>query len=78
MRRPQTLIRLPNCIQAAMDNVIAGRTSFVIAHRLKTILGADKIVVLKDGRVIEQGNHDELVKQNGFYAELYHNQMVFE
>ena len=64
--------------QAAMDNVIAGRTSFVIAHRLKTILGADKIVVLKDGRVIEQGNHDELVKQNGFYAELYHNQMVFE
>jgi len=65
-------------IQAAMDNVIAGRTSFVIAHRLKTILGADKIVVLKDGRVIEQGNHDELVKQNGFYAELYHNQMVFE
>ncbi|MGX7051643.1 ABC transporter ATP-binding protein [Leuconostoc palmae] len=65
-------------IQAAMDNVIAGRTSFVIAHRLKTILGADKIVVLKNGRVIEQGSHDALVKENGFYAELYHNQMVFE
>ena len=65
-------------IQAAMDNVIAGRTSFVIAHRLKTILGADKIVVLKDGKVIEEGTHDELVAENGLYAELYHNQMVFD
>lgn len=65
-------------IQAAMDNVIAGRTSFVIAHRLKTILGADKIVVLKDGKVIEEGTHDELVAEDGFYAELYHNQMVFD
>lgn len=65
-------------IQAAMDNVIAGRTSFVIAHRLKTILGADKIVVLKDGKVIEEGTHDELVAENGFYEELYHNQMVFD
>ena len=65
-------------IQAAMGNVIAGRTSFVIAHRLKTILGADKIVVLKDGKVIEEGTHDELVAENGFYAELYHNQMVFD
>jgi len=65
-------------IQKAMDNVINGRTSFVIAHRLKTILGADKIVVLRDGNVIEEGTHDELLAQNGFYAELYHNQMVFE
>ena len=65
-------------IQAAMDNVIQGRTSFVIAHRLKTILNADKIVVLKDGAIIEQGNHDALLKENGFYAELYRNQMVFE
>lgn len=65
-------------IQATMGNVIAGRTSFVIAHRLKTILGADKIVVLKDGKVIEEGTHDELVAENGFYAELYHNQMVFD
>lgn len=65
-------------IQAAMDNVIQGRTSFVIAHRLKTILNADKIVVLKGGAIIEQGNHDALLKENGFYAELYRNQMVFE
>lgn len=65
-------------IQAAMDNVIQGRTSFVIAHRLKTILNADKIVVLKDGQIIEQGNHEALLAENGFYAELYRNQMVFE
>jgi len=65
-------------IQAAMDNVIQGRTSFVIAHRLKTILNADKIVVLKDGAIIEQGNHEALLAKNGFYAELYRNQMVFE
>ena len=65
-------------IQKAMDNVIAGRTSFVIAHRLKTILNADKIVVLRDGNVIEQGSHAELLAQGGFYAELYTNQMVFE
>jgi ABC-type multidrug transport system, ATPase and permease components len=63
-------------IQAAMDRVLQGRTSFVIAHRLKTILNADKIVVLRDGNIIEQGNHDELLAENGFYAELYHNQMV--
>ncbi|MQW23716.1 ABC transporter ATP-binding protein [Lactococcus sp. dk322] len=65
-------------IQWAMEAAIAGRTSFVIAHRLKTILNADKIVVLKDGEVIEEGTHHELVEQDGFYAELYHNQFVFE
>lgn len=65
-------------IQKAMEAIIAGRTSFVIAHRLKTILNADEIIVLKDGQVIEQGNHSELLKFNGFYAELYHNQFVFE
>ncbi|QBO36540.1 ABC transporter ATP-binding protein [Periweissella cryptocerci] len=65
-------------IQKAMDNVIQGRTSFVIAHRLKTILNADKIVVLRDGEVIEQGSHAELLAEDGFYAELYTNQMVFE
>ena len=65
-------------IQKAMDNVIQGRTSFVIAHRLKTILNANKIVVLKDGKVIEQGSHDQLLEEKGFYSELYHNQFVFE
>ena len=65
-------------IQNAMEAIVAGRTSFVIAHRLKTILNADQIIVLKDGEVIEQGNHHELVKLGGFYSELYHNQFVFE
>lgn len=65
-------------IQTAMDNVISGRTSFVIAHRLKTILGADHIVVLRNGEVIEEGTHESLLKQQGFYAELYHNQFVLE
>ncbi|HEL0247402.1 TPA: ABC transporter ATP-binding protein [Streptococcus equi subsp. zooepidemicus] len=65
-------------IQKAMEAIVAGRTSFVIAHRLKTILNADEIIVLKDGKVIEQGNHHELLRQKGFYAELYHNQFVFE
>ena len=65
-------------IQKAMDAVVQGRTSFVIAHRLKTILNADKIVVLKDGNVIEQGTHQQLLNEHGFYSELYHNQFVFE
>ena len=65
-------------IQNAMEAIVAGRTSFVIAHRLKTILNADQIIVLKDGQVIEQGNHHELLRLGGFYAELYHNQFVFE
>ncbi len=65
-------------IQAAMETVIAGRTSFVIAHRLKTILNADQIIVLKDGSVIEQGSHADLLAQDGFYAGLYHNQFTFD
>ena len=65
-------------IQHAMEAVVAGRTSFVIAHRLKTILNADQIIVLKDGEVIERGNHHELLKLGGFYSELYYNQFVFE
>ncbi|MFS9181233.1 ABC transporter ATP-binding protein [Streptococcus timonensis] len=65
-------------IQHAMEAIVAGRTSFVIAHRLKTILNADQIIVLKDGQVIEQGNHQELLRLGGFYTELYHNQFVFE
>lgn len=65
-------------IQQAMEAVVAGRTSFVIAHRLKTILNADEIIVLKDGKVIERGSHVALLNQKGFYADLYHNQFVFE
>lgn len=65
-------------IQAAMDNIIKGRTSFVIAHRLKTILNADKIVVLQQGEVVEEGTHESLLKEGGLYAELYNNQFVFE
>ena len=61
-------------IQKAMDNLMRGRTSFVIAHRLSTIKDADLILVLKDGDVIEQGNHETLLKQNGFYANLYNSQ----
>lgn len=63
-------------IQEAMDVVIHGRTSFVIAHRLKTILDADKIVVLENGRIIEEGNHDSLLALDGHYAQLYKNQFV--
>lgn len=65
-------------IQKAMDTVIAGRTSFVIAHRLKTILNSNKIVVLKDGNVIEEGSHEALFKEKGFYYKLYTDQMAFD
>ena len=61
-------------IQKAMDNLMKGRTSFVIAHRLSTIRDADLILVMKDGDIIEQGTHDELLAKNGFYAELYNSQ----
>ncbi len=61
-------------IQKAMDNLMRGRTSFVIAHRLSTIRDADLILVMKDGDIIEQGNHEELLARNGFYAELYNSQ----
>ena len=64
-------------IQKAMDAVIAGRTSFVIAHRLKTILNSDKIVVLKDGNVLEEGSHQDLMAKRGFYYKLYTDQTVF-
>lgn len=65
-------------IQNAMDKLTEGRTSFVIAHRLSTIRNADMILVLKDGDIIEQGNHEELLNQNGFYAELYNSQFEEE
>ncbi len=61
-------------IQKAMNHLMKGRTSFVIAHRLSTIKDADVILVMKDGDIIEQGNHQELLEKNGFYAELYHSQ----
>ena len=61
-------------IQNAMDRLMKGRTSFVIAHRLSTIRNADMILVLKDGDIVEQGNHNELLEKNGFYAQLYNSQ----
>ena len=61
-------------IQTAMDRLMKGRTSFVIAHRLSTIKNADLILVLKDGDIVESGSHEALLKQNGFYAELYNSQ----
>ena len=61
-------------IQKAMDRMTEGRTSFVIAHRLSTIRNADKILVMKDGNIIESGNHEELMAKGGFYADLYNSQ----
>ncbi len=63
-------------IQKALDNLMQGRTSFVIAHRLSTIRNADLILVMKDGDIIEQGNHEELMQQDGFYAQLYNSQFA--
>ena len=57
-----------------MNNLMEGRTSFVIAHRLSTIKDADVILVMRDGDIIEQGNHEELLKKGGFYADLYNSQ----
>lgn len=65
-------------IQKAMDNLMKGRTSFVIAHRLSTIRDADLILVMKDGDIIEQGNHEELIARGGFYADLYNSQFEKE
>ena len=63
-------------IQKAMDHLMKGRTSFVIAHRLSTIRDADLILVLKDGNIIEQGSHEELMAKKGFYADLYNSQFT--
>ena len=63
-------------IQKAMENLMKGRTSFIIAHRLSTIRDADLILVMKDGDIVEQGNHEELLQKNGFYAELYNSQFA--
>ncbi|MGO3323276.1 MAG: ABC transporter ATP-binding protein, partial [Streptococcus thermophilus] len=70
--------RTEELIQKAMDKLMEGRTSFVIAHRLSTIRNADLILVMKDGNIIEQGNHDELMAANGFYADLYNSQFTEE
>ena len=61
-------------IQKALENLMRGRTSFIIAHRLSTIRDADLILVMRDGNIVEQGTHEELLAQNGFYAELYQSQ----
>ena len=61
-------------IQTAMDNLMRGRTSFVIAHRLSTIRDADLILVMRDGDIVEQGTHDQLIEKGGFYADLYNSQ----
>jgi ATP-binding cassette subfamily B protein len=66
--------RTEHRIQKAMDNLMKGRTSFVIAHRMSTIRNADLILVMKDGDIIEQGNHESLMEQDGFYASLYNAQ----
>lgn len=63
-------------IQSAFDKLMRGRTSFIVAHRLSTIRNADVILVMKDGRIIEQGSHDELMKKNGFYTKLYNSQFA--
>lgn len=68
--------RLDAMIQEAMAELMKGRTSFVIAHRLSTIRNADKILVMRDGNIIETGNHDELMEQDGFYADLYNSQFA--
>ena len=66
--------RTEELVQQAMDKLTEGRTSFIIAHRLSTIRNADLILVIRDGNIVEKGNHDELMAQNGFYAELYNSQ----
>ena len=63
-------------IQAAFAKLMEGRTTFIVAHRLSTIREADVILVMKDGRIIEQGNHDSLLKQGGFYKHLYESQFA--
>ena len=68
--------RTEHQIQKAFDTMMQGRTSFIVAHRLSTIQGADVILVMRDGHIVEQGNHEELLKKNGFYSQLYHSQFA--
>ena len=66
--------RTEELVQQAMDKLTEGRTSFIIAHRLSTIRNADLILVMNEGNIIEQGTHEDLMKKNGFYADLYNSQ----
>ena len=66
--------RTEELVQKAMDKLTVGKTSFIIAHRLSTIKNADHILVMNEGDIIEEGNHETLMKKNGFYAELYNSQ----
>ena len=70
--------RTEEIVQKAMDKLIKNKTSFIIAHRLSTIKNADLILVVKDGNIVEQGNHEELMKLGGSYAELYNSQFELE
>ena len=63
-------------IQKAFAAMMEGRTSFIVAHRLSTIQEADMILVMRDGKIVEQGRHEELLKRQGFYAQLYHSQFA--
>ena len=63
-------------IQKAFLEMMKGRTSFIVAHRLSTVMGADLILVMKDGKIIEQGRHDELIQKGGFYFTLYNSQFA--
>ncbi len=63
-------------IQKAIDKVLEGRTSFVIAHRLSTIKNADRILVIRDGKIVEEGSHKDLIRKKGYYYKLYTNQFI--
>ena len=86
LRRPPILIldeatssidtRTEVLVQAAFEELMRGRTSFIVAHRLSTIKNADRILVMKNGSIIESGTHDELLAKGGFYAELYQSQFA--
>ena len=67
-------VQTEKALQQGLNAMLEGRTSFIIAHRLSTIKNADLILVMKEGDIIEQGNHEELMRQGGFYADLYNSQ----